>query len=105
MARSGEREEQVAALLVQNKQAGLEISALRSDVQHLKALLNAVWSIVRERLELRDEDLVKVHKQIVDAERITGRTSEPCPHCGRPLQDRAALCIYCGQVVEKRDLF
>ena len=62
----------------------------------------AVWSIVRERLRLTDEDLAARIEQI-DLEdgkadgKVTRTGPAVCGRCGRSFSPRHRRCLYCGQ--------
>lgn len=97
---SAEREARTSA-----REAMREVEELRQDVDRLLLINEALWRIVRERLELTDEDLV--HRiQDIDLEdgRLDGRKApsppRPCPHCQRMLSKHKPRCLYCGKPVD-----
>lgn len=70
-----------------------------------RALLacEALWSLVRERLNVTEVELVQ---RINDLDLTDGRldgkvrkTAVSCPSCGRTIARRFPKCMYCGQAV------
>jgi hypothetical protein len=79
------------------------IDRLRRDVERLYMITHALWSILKDRYKLEDEDLVKLITAVdMQDGRMDGRVApsppQSCPQCGRVLSRRHAHCIYCGAV-------
>jgi hypothetical protein len=79
------------------------IDHLRRDVDRLYMITQALWSILKDRYDLEDEDLVKLIAAVdMQDGRMDGRIGpsppQNCPQCGRVLSRRHAHCIYCGAV-------
>lgn len=60
----------------------------------------AVWSLVREQLELTEEQLAERVREIdladgVEDGKVTSQVAK-CPQCGRVMSPRHKKCIYCG---------
>lgn len=67
--------------------------------------LEAMWTLLRDKLGLTDEDLCN---RMTDLDLSDGRLDgkhrhEPrsCPNCGKAIGPRFSKCIYCGQLVEE----
>ena len=82
-----------------------EIEDLRKDVDRLLLINEAMWRIMRERLQCTDAELVRLIQDIdLEDGHLNGRKgpspSRNCPHCERPLGKHRATCLYCGKPVE-----
>jgi len=82
-----------------------EIRELRHQVERLSLLNQALWELVRDRLNLSDGDLEQLAHAIdmrdgVEDGKITA-TPVRCPSCERVNSSRHPKCIYCGQWFEK----
>ncbi len=83
----------------------LQIRDLEHEVQRLTLKNEALWELVRDRLQLTDADLeaksqeIDLRDGIKDGE-IT-ITPLKCPTCGRVSSSRHWKCMYCGQEFEK----
>lgn len=70
-----------------------------------RALLacEAMWSLVREKLSLTDEDIVRRMNEIdLSDGRLDGKVQKnavACPSCGRTISRRFPNCMYCGQAI------
>jgi hypothetical protein len=81
-----------------------EITALeflKSDIDKLYLVTEALWRIIKEKNHLEDEDLAELVSAIdLQDGRLDGRVApgEPdtCSSCGRVLSRRHPACIYCG---------
>lgn len=87
------------------KDFSLEIRELRGEIQRLMLLNQAMWELVRSRLQLTDKDLdTKAHevdmRDGVEDGSIT-HTALKCPTCGRVSSSKHWRCLYCGQEFEK----
>lgn len=96
--------ERAADALMASKDAQKEMTMLRAHVDHLKHVSQAMWNILRERLDIRDEDLATEVKRLADLEK-TPAVAEKCRECSRTLQQGSEFCIYCGAQVAKKALF
>lgn len=82
-----------------------EIEELRKDVDRLLMINEAMWRILRERLQCTDAELVqRIHDIDLEDGHLNGRKgpspARDCPHCGRPLSKHRPTCLYCGKPVE-----
>lgn len=78
----------------------------RADRQALAA--QALWEILRERLELSDEEVfakmteIDMRDGVADG-KIRSRVMN-CTSCGRPINSARPKCIYCGKVNETQHI-
>ena len=87
------------------REAKSDVEQLRFDVERLMLITEALWSIVKERTECTDEDLVRRIADIdLEDGKLDGRKSKtpprPCPHCQRILAKHRHVCLFCGKPVE-----
>jgi len=91
-------------------QAAGDARRARNDAQDAagrveRALLacEAMWSLVREKLGLTDEDLVRRMNDIdLSDGKLDGKVRKSavaCPACGRTITRRFPTCMYCGQAI------
>jgi hypothetical protein len=81
-----------------------EIELMREHVERLSLLNQAMWELVRDRLQLTDADLEKAAQEVdLRDGKQNGRLSEhplQCPRCGRVSNSRLKKCMYCGLLFE-----
>jgi hypothetical protein len=75
------------------------------EIERLKLLNQALWELLRARLDLKDADLEKVIREVdlrdgAEDGRMT-TTALKCPTCGRVSSSKHWKCLYCGQQFEK----
>jgi len=87
------------------KQAQQELGRLQRQAKRQRVLLQALWQLIRARLNLPDEELFRLASEIEKAEKETPRVADLCPQCGRPLQENFAKCIYCGADTPQSESF
>jgi len=96
----------------QDPAAGLSTAELRHEVRDLReqickmALMNqALWELLRNRLQLTDDDLANMAQEIDLRDGVAdGKMSDTalrCPQCGRVSNSRHWKCLYCGLEFEK----
>lgn len=86
------------------RRASDEVTVLRDEIERLLIVTEALWTILKEKHGLDDEELVR---QMVGIDlrdgRLDGRLAteppQPCPKCGRTLAKRRVRCLYCGELV------
>jgi len=65
--------------------------------------MEAMWTLLRERLQITDEDLAKRIVEVDESDGILdGRVRRPprsCPHCNKTIPGRFPRCLYCGGLV------
>ena len=82
-----------------------ELRELQRQVERMALLNQALWELLREKLQLTDLDLEAMAQQVgmrdgVADERITAQAVR-CPNCSRVNNSRHAKCLYCGQLFER----
>ena len=80
--------------------ADRNVEALIDRLDKLTLVNMAVWSLVRERLELTEEQLAERVREIdladgVEDGKVTSQVAK-CPKCGRVMSPRHKKCFYCG---------
>jgi hypothetical protein len=80
----------------QAKQLQQELTRLQRQVKRLRAVSKVLWQLARDRLNVPEEELVKLVDDLERSEKEVPQIADLCPHCGRSLQDDHAKCIYCG---------
>lgn len=85
-----------------------KVKELKREVDRLELGTNALWEVIRERLNLTVADLEAKMGEIDLRDGIEdGRITEiplKCPSCGRVSSSKHWRCLYCGQDFEKETL-
>lgn len=85
-----------------------DLVELRDQVERLTLLNQALWELIRARLNVTDAELEQLAQEIDlrDGKQDGKLTSHPlkCPNCGRVSNSRHRKCLYCGLLFET-DLF
>ena len=80
--------------------ADRNVEALIDRLDKLTLVNMAVWSLVREQLELTEEQLAERVREIDLADGVEDGKVPPqvakCPQCGRVMSPRHGRCLYCG---------
>lgn len=80
----------------------LSVVSMRQDIEKLYMIVEALWGIVKQATNLKDDDLAELVRQIdMQDGKLDGRNSEnaeikKCAHCGRTLLRGQTKCTYCG---------
>ena len=80
------------------------IEDLRSQVERLLFITEALWRILKEKHGLDDLELVK-QITLIDLEdgkldgRVAATPPQPCPKCHRVLSKLRPRCLFCGEPV------
>ena len=73
---------------------------MQSQLDRLELICMAVWSLVKEKTNLTDDDLARRIQEIDLADGVQdGKITKGvaiCPQCQRPLSLRHHRCLYCG---------
>ena len=82
--------------------ARFEVDALKSDVERLLMITEALWQILKEQHGYDDKELIKrvVTIDMRDGKldgRVAPEPPQKCPKCGRTLYKNRPNCIYCGE--------
>jgi hypothetical protein len=80
------------------------VEELRSEVERLLFITEALWRILKEKHGLDDNELVKQITMIDLADgkldgRVAPRPPQPCPKCQRVLAKNRPRCLFCGEPV------
>jgi hypothetical protein len=65
--------------------------------------IEAMWTLLRERLKVTDEELARRIVELDESDGILdGKVRRPpkdCPHCQRRIPGRFPRCLYCGELI------
>ena len=76
------------------------LKALQQTVGRLSLASAAMWSLVKQRTELTDQDLVTRLRRM-EGEQADGKSlAAKCTKCGRTVPPRKSRCIYCGEKLD-----
>ena len=81
-----------------------EVQELRAENERLLLIAEALWRIIRDKLQVEEHELAK---QIVAIDMEDGRfdgrkapsAPRPCSKCGRILAKHRPRCLFCGEPV------
>jgi hypothetical protein len=81
-----------------------DVDQLKADNERLLLITEALWDIIRERLELPEDELARaIHRLDLQDGFLDfrKRPSPPrnCPKCSRVLTKKKATCTFCGAPV------
>ncbi|MBI1374451.1 MAG: hypothetical protein GC159_17175 [Phycisphaera sp.] len=85
--------------------AKTDVTFLEHEVDRLSLISEALWTILKQRLDLTDEDLTKMITEIDMADgKLDGKKAKGgprmCSGCGRPNARRHVRCMYCGELMK-----
>ncbi len=96
------QEEQVIKALCDSKEAQHNIAGLQANIQRQRCMLQAIWTILKDKFGFTDEKLMDLTDEIEMKEKPGIAVAEECPNCLRPLQENKLQCIYCGQLIDEQ---
>jgi hypothetical protein len=78
-----------------------ELDQLRQSIEKLALVNMAMWTLLQEKTNLKDEDLLNRMQELDLADgvadgRMSGQKSTGCAACGRPMSRTHDRCMYCG---------
>ena len=80
-----------------------DIRELESRIDRAMMACEAMWSLMRDKLGVTDEELVERINEIdLSDGQLDGKvrkTVVACPKCNRTINPRLPKCMYCGQPV------
>ncbi len=83
--------------------AGRAQSDLEARLERTLMAVEAMWTLLREKLDLSEEDLIhRINEIDMSDGKLDGKVRKPpvsCPSCGRTISPKFARCMYCGQQV------
>ena len=99
-----------AAAISEASDASKDARAARTDARRLADQLErtllaceGMWTLVRDKLGLTDEELVaRINEIDLSDGRLDGKvrkTAVACPKCNRTISPRLPKCMYCGQPI------
>jgi len=84
-------------------------SDLRSQLDRLQMICEAMWQVIKERVGSDDEHLLKLVEQIdLRDGRLDGRSAPAasnCSACGRMVSVRTGVCLFCGETQNPKAVF
>ena len=80
-----------------------EVRRLEAKIDGLALLCQALWEIIRDNTDFRDEQIEAKMKEIDLRDgrqdgRMVGHPTK-CRKCGRPAHTRQRVCMYCGTAI------
>jgi len=82
------------------QQAEQDFKRLQEQVEKLTLICMAMWSLIKEKTALTEQDLEnRVHEIDLSDGVADGRVQtqvRECPQCGKTLSKRLQRCMYCG---------
>jgi hypothetical protein len=95
--RIGELEQKAQASGAQVADVNERVRGTGQNLERLVLTSAAMWSLIKERTGLTDQDLVaRVRKMEGEQEEGWGQAVK-CAKCGRTVPARKARCMYCGE--------
>ena len=61
-----------------------------------KIKFQALWEILKEKLDLSDDDLEAKISTLKQKKESDIKTPENCKKCNRPVSIKTGICVYCG---------
>jgi len=82
-----------------------EIKMLQDNLAKSLMINEALWELIRNRLNLSENDLnEKLYQIDMRDGQLDGRnqrnTTVECPDCHRKVSTRHTACIYCGRIID-----
>ncbi len=77
-----------------------EIQYIEDRIERLTLVCMAMWSLLREYTDLKEEDLINRVQELdlldgVDDDKLN-RQVQRCPKCSRVMSPKHQKCLYCG---------
>jgi len=86
-----------------------QLEGMKSDIERLLMITEALWIILKEEHGYTDDMLVqKVNEVDLKDGKLDGKVAAKgpaeCPKCHRKVLSRSNQCLFCGEVI-KKELF
>ena len=82
---------------------GKSVSELSQRLDRAMLACEAMWTILRDKLNLTDAELVdRINAVDLSDGQLDGKVRKPvvsCPKCGRTMSAKMSKCMYCGTPV------
>ncbi len=87
------------------RRAQTSTQELEARLERLALMTEALWTIVRNRMDVTDDELAAMAREIdLSDGKLDGRVrraSSECRGCGRMVGRRHPRCLYCGAEMER----
>ena len=87
------------------RKARTEYAELEGRFERLALMTEALWTLLRTRLGVSDEDLIEIARDLdLSDGQLDGRvrrTSAECTGCARMVASRHGKCLYCGTPMKR----
>lgn len=85
------------------RKAKTSVDELQNQLDRALMACEAMWSILRDKLDVTDLDLLnRINEIDLSDGKLDGKVNKSavaCPKCGRTIARRFSKCIYCSQPV------
>ncbi len=85
------------------------VQHFQNRIDRLVLITMAMWSLLKEKTNMTDDDLIERIKQIDLSDGVLdGKVRQEvvrCPQCGRIMSNKHKSCLYCGFMKEGKDAF
>ena len=93
-----------AAARADAREAKTETELMRSDIERLLMITEALWTFLKKEHGYSDEELVEAIQQIDMRDgaldnKVAKTLPPPCPNCGRMCGKGRPFCMYCGNPI------
>ncbi|MBM82937.1 MAG: hypothetical protein CMJ78_20435 [Planctomycetaceae bacterium] len=72
-----------------------EGAILDNQVRRLKVVTQALWQIVRDKLDISEEDLIAAVRDL-ETDQQQGAPTKRCYDCSKENNPKQLKCLYCG---------
>ena len=100
-ARISGAEANVSAASIEAQNARQAVSYLENKIDKLSLICQAMWSLIQEKIDLTEEDLVKRVTDIdLEDGNLDGRYTNPvvkCKKCDAAISHQFKKCLFCGE--------
>ena len=85
--------------------AALEVQHLRSQVDRLYMITEALWTLLKRQGNYTEEQLEALVEEIDLRDGKMAWVPQKCSQCSRPVSARTGSCIYCGARADSAKVF